>query len=76
MDFEEWTDHIGVHPDDEIIVPMRLAWDRATKIEREACATTCRQLADRCLKTDGRASPEMMQAYEYAAEAINARSNA
>lgn len=47
MDFEEWADHLGIHYDDEIIGPMRLAWDRATKIEREACAQEAeRQMED------------------------------
>lgn len=44
MDFEEWTDSMGLHYEDEIIGPMRLAWERATKIEREACATACSQV--------------------------------
>lgn len=42
MTFDEWIDsNDGVSLPSDIIVLMRVVWNDATKIEREACADAC-----------------------------------
>ena len=41
MTFDEWFDSKGIPISSDVIGLMRIAWDAATKIEREACADAC-----------------------------------
>lgn len=41
MTFDEWIDSKGIPLSNDVIGLMRIAWDEATKIEREACANEC-----------------------------------